>query len=275
MEAKKVKSNNRNKVLDYYLVLVGFIFMLSLTGTANIMFAQGQSENEQQAAIIQYTLKYRFGQDLKVGDWVKYNEITEEGANTQEIELNVSNEEKDGIWIVEKSFGTEVHYLVDLKQMKLLQAIITDDEGKKIEITPLSDEKLAEVTTMFKNQMEQQGSFAQFISWIKGEETKKIDVPAGSFTCVYIKPEYSEQQAIQMQNYVKQMKEQGTSEAEIDAEISKNEPRLYFSKDVPRLLPVQIAMGWMPWIESFEEIEGGLVECKHMSPLRLNSFSGQ
>jgi hypothetical protein len=71
------------------------------------------------------------------------------------------------------------------------------------------------------------------------------------------------------------MQEQGKSETEINSEISKNEPRLYFSKNVPRLLPVQIAMGWMPWIDNFEEVKGGLVESRGMSPLRLTAYSGQ
>jgi len=87
--------------------------------------------------------------------------------------------------------------------------------------------------------------------------------------------EYSEQHTKQIQNYVKLMQEQGKSEAEINTEIFKNEPRLYFSKDVPRLLPVQIAMGWMPWIDNFEEVKGGLVECKLMSPLKLIAYSEQ
>ena len=128
--------------------------------------------------------------------------------------------------------------------------------------------------SLLKNQMEQQGSYAQFISWKKSDKTEKVDVPAGSFTCVCIKPKYSEQYAEQMQHYIKAMKEQGKSEAEIDAELSKNEPRLYFSKDVPRLLPVQITMGWIPWIDNFKDVKGGLIECKHMSPLKLTSYSG-
>jgi hypothetical protein len=277
MEVEIVKVNNKkkSKVLVYCLTLIGFIIVSSLLGNTNIVLAQELSEDDKKAAIMQYTLKYRFGQDLKVGDWVKYNEITEEGEKAAEIELKVTKEEKGGVWIVEKSYGIKFHYLVDLKRMKVLKASGTDEDGNNFEVTPLSDEKLTEVIAMFKNQMEQQGSYSQFISWKKGEETEKVDVPAGSFTCVYIKPEYPEQHKKQIENYVKLMQEQGKSETEINSEISKNEPRLYFSKNVPRLLPVQIAMGWMPWIDNFEEVKGGLVESRGMSPLRLTAYSGQ
>jgi hypothetical protein len=249
--------------------------MSSLIGNTNIVLAQELSENEKQAAMIQYTLKYRFGQDLKVGDWVKYNLLTEEGEKAAEIELKVTREEKGGVWIEEKFHGGEINLLVDLKRMKMLQTTGTDEEGKKHEITPLSDEKLAEVISMFKKQMEQQGAYSQFVSWKKGEKTEKVDITAGSFTCVYLKPEYSEQHAKQIEDYIKLLKEQGKSAAEIDAEIYKNEPRLYFSNDVPKLLPVQIAIGWMPWIDIFEEVKGGLVKCRHMSPLELTAYSGQ
>jgi uncharacterized protein YaaQ len=189
--------------------------------------------------------------------------------------LKVTKQEKGGVWIVEEFQGMKIHLLVDLKSMKLLKGFGFDEKGEKRVMSPLDDKKLTEVIAMLKNQMEQQGAYSQHISWKKGKETEKVDVPAGSFTCVYIEPEYSEQHKKQIENYVKIMKEHGKSDAEIDAEISKNEPRLYFNKDVPRLLPMQIAMGWMPWIDVFKEVKGGLVESRGMFPLRLTAYSGQ
>ena len=55
----------------------------------------------------------------------------------------------------------------------------------------------------------------------------------------------------------------------------KMHPGLYFNKDVPRLLPMQMAMGWMPWIDVFKEVKEGLVESRGMSPLKLIAYSGQ
>lgn len=126
---------------------------------------------------------------------------------------------------------------------------------------------------MFKTRMAQQGSFTQFFAWEKGGEKEKVDSPAGSFTCDYIRPVYAEQYAKQVNDYVKLLKDQGKSEAEINAVVYGNEPRLYFSNDVPKMLPAQIAIGWMPWIDIFEGLTGGLVECRHMSPISLTGYS--
>ncbi|MCK4271527.1 hypothetical protein KAX22_02685 [bacterium] len=269
----KRTNKKSSKVLVYCLTMAGFIVVSSFIGNTNIVLAQELSEDDKKAAMIQYTLKYRFGQDLKVGDWVKYNEITEEGEKT--IELKVTKQEKGGVWIVEESLGMKIHLLVDLKSMKVLECFGFDEEGEKREVTPLSDKEVALIIENGEKEMEQQGVYSQIISWKKDEKTEKVDVPAGSFACVYIKPEYPEQHKKQIENYVKIMKEHGKSDAEIDAEISKNEPRLYFNKDVPRLLPVQIAIGWIPWIDVFKEVKGGLVESRGMSPLRLTAYSGQ
>jgi len=256
------------------------LMVIGLVGSTNIALAQELSKEEEErqgSAMVQYTLKYCFDKDLKVGDWVKYQKIEEQekGKEIEEIELKVTKKENGGVWIVEKSGYGEFHLLVDLKRMKLLKAFGFDEEGKKREVTPLSDKEVAEAVEMMKKEMEQQGAYSQIVSWKKSEKTEKVDVPAGSFTCVYIKPEYSEQHKKQIENYVKMMKKQGKSDAEIDAEISKNEPRLYFNKDVPRLLPMQIVLGWIPWIDVFKEVKGGLVESRGMSPLRLTAYSGQ
>ncbi len=267
--------NKKSKVLVSYFSLFICMLVLCLTGNTNILFAQELSENDQQAALMQYTLKYRFTPDLKVGDWVKYNEITGEGAENAGVELKVTGEEKGSFWIEEKFHGVEVQYLVDLKQMKLIKAKGVDETGSEFELTLLNDEKLDEIMGMFKVQMEQQGSYAQFVSWKEGEKTEEVVVPAGTFNCVYLRPEYAEQYAKQIEDYEKLLREQGKTDAEIDATVYGNEPRLYFSDDVPKMLPVQIAIGWVPYIEAFEKITGGLIECKHMAPIRLTGYSGQ
>jgi hypothetical protein len=275
MEVKMLNRNynKKSKVLVYYFSLFICMLVLSFTGNTNL-FAQDLSENDQQAALIQYTLKYRFTPDLKVGDWVKY-EITGEGAEGAGIELKVTGEEKGNFWIEEKFQGVEVQYLVDLKQMKLIKAKGVDETGSEFELTLLSDEKLDEMMGMFKIQMEQQGSYAQFVSWKEGDKTEELVVPGGTFACIYLRPEYAEQYAKQIEDYKKLLREQGKTDAEIDAAVYGNEPRLYFSDDVPKMLPMQIAIGWVPYIEAFEKITGGLIECKHMAPIRLTEYSGQ
>ncbi|MCK4584866.1 hypothetical protein KAU13_05560 [candidate division WOR-3 bacterium] len=262
----------RNRERFCRLAMITLAMLVGLISNANDLFAQELSEEVKMTAMIQYTMEYRFGKDLKVGDWVKYQMI-EEGTKTGEIELKVTKQEKGGVWIVEEFPGMKIHLLVDLKRMKVLKGFGIDDEGEKREATLLDDKELAEVIAMFKNQMEQEGVYSQVISWKKGEETEKVDVPAGSFTCSYLEPEYSEQHKKQIEDYIKLLREHGKSDAEIE-EVKKS-GRLYFSKDVPRLLPMQIAIGWMPWIDIFKEVKVGLVECRHMSPLRLTAYSGQ
>jgi hypothetical protein len=262
----------RNKVLVNFLAIVVFIAVSSLVSDTNIGFAQELSDEVRQLAMIQYTLQYRFADNLKVGDRVKYERI-EQGAKAGEIELEVTQEEKTGFWIVEKFQGNEFHLLVDLKQMKLLKALSIDKEGKKHEAIPLSDEKVANLIEMFKKQMEQGRGASPIIGWVKSEKTEKVDISTGSFTCVYLKPKFSEQYAKETQDYVKKMEKEGKSAAEI--EKWKKEPRLYFSKDVPRLLPLMIAGGWMPFIDVFKEVKGGLVKCTQTLELELTAYSGQ
>ena len=258
-----------SKVLTFCLAMVTFM-VVGLVVSSNDLLAQELSEDAKMTAIIQYTLEYRFSKDLKVGDFVKYQ------LGEKMIELKVTKKEGSCVWIVEEFPGMKIHLLVDLKRMKALKGFGFDEKGEKRVMNPLDDKKLYEIIAMFKNEMKQQGTDAQIIAWEKGEKREKVDVPAGSFVCDFIKPEYSEKYKKQIENYVKQMQKQGKTDAEIDTEISKNEPRLFFSKDVPRLLSAQIAMGWMPWINAFKEVKGGLVESKGggMSPLRLISYSG-
>jgi len=248
--------------------MITLVMLVGLISSANLLQAQELSEEAEMSAMMQYTLEYRFGKDLKVGDFVKYQ--LEEG----ELELKVTKQEKGGVWIVEEFPGMKIHLLVDLKRMKVITGFGIDEKGEKHEANPLSDKEIAEIIEIGKKEMEQEGAYSQFVSWKKGEETEKVDVPAGSFTCSYLEPEYSEQYKKRIEDYIKLLREHGKSDAEIDAEISKNEPRLYFSKDVPRLLPMQVAIGWVPWIDVFKEVKGGIVKVPHMQ-LELKAYSGQ
>jgi hypothetical protein len=249
--------------------MVTFVVVVGLISSANLLQAQELSKDVKMTAMMQYTLKYRFGKDLKVGDFVKY-QLGEEDV----LELKVTKQEKGGVWIVEESPGMKIHLLVDLKRMKVIAGFGIDDKGEKREANPLSDKELAKVIEMMKKEMEKEMETegAEIIGWKKGAGKEKVDVPAGSFICSYLEPEYSEQYKKRIEDYIKLLREHGKSDAEIDAEISKNEPRLYFSKDMPRLLPMQIAISWIPWIDIFEEVKGGIVKVPHMQ-LELKAYS--
>jgi hypothetical protein len=69
MEVNMLKRTNKksSKVLVYCLTMVGIIVVSSFIGNTNIVLAQELSEDDKQAAMMQYTLKYRFGQDNNRG----------------------------------------------------------------------------------------------------------------------------------------------------------------------------------------------------------------
>ena len=266
MVHKTLKKENHLLVCCFYPAL--FILILSFCIPCNV-YSQDLSYVEQQTAIMQYTLKYRFGKDLKVGDMVKYSDESGEGEEPTVIELKVSGEKNGNLMIDESIQGMLIHYLINPAQMKLVSITGTDDEGKDLDIKPLSDERFGQIMGMVKSTMQEQGSFAQFISWEKGSESEEVTTPAGGFKCIFLHPKYSEMYAKQIKGYEESLRSQGKSDDEIKKMIYQNEPRLYFNNDVPKLLPMNIAMGWMPWIEAFEGIEAGLVESRHMAGLKL------
>ena len=266
---KIFKQGNHLLVYCFYRAVFALVLFF-ICGNHNA-YSQDLSDTDQQTAIMQYTLKYRFGKDLKVGDWAKYTAMS--GANESIIELKVTSTEEGNLWIEEKTNGADIHYLINPQQMKLIKTTGTDGNGEKIDITPMSDEKLSGILEMFNTQIKQQGSFAQFVAWTKGTGSEDVITPAGSFSCFFLQPEFSEMYAGQIKTYEESLRAQGKSEEEIHKAIYDQVPRLYFNEDVPKLLPFNIAIGWMPWIEAFEGIEEGLVECRHMAPLKLTGYN--
>lgn len=105
------------------------------------LLAMDADEIEEGAAIMQWTLKYRFNSDLKVGDMVRYQVAGESGGEPAEISLKVIGKEAGNLRIREKSPDGEMNYLVDLKNMKLIKANRIEPTGEKIEISSLSGEK--------------------------------------------------------------------------------------------------------------------------------------
>lgn len=247
-----------------------FILVLSLCIPYNA-YSQDLNDIEQQTAIMQYTSEYRFGKDLKVGDMVKYTIESVEGEEPTVIQLKVSDK-KSGMLIIDEITGMMViHYQINPANMKLISITGTDPNGDDINLKPLSDERYEQVMEMFKARIKQ-GAYTQFVAWEEGSEAEQVNTPAGSFKCIYLHPKYSEMYAQQMKGYEESLKAQGKSEAEIKKVIYENEPRIYFNNDVPKLLPMNIAMGWMPWIEAFGAVDEGLVECSHMAPMKLTGY---
>lgn len=251
-----------------------FVIVLLLAGSCllqgpGIVTAQEMSDEVMQQVMVQYTLEYRFSPDLKVGDWVKYK-LESEGDPVQELELRVTKKEKGGVWIVEESPGMEIQLLVDLKQMKLIRGFGIDKEGERHDVSPLSDEEIAQVVGSLLKGIEQEMESSPIVTWREAERATTIETPAGDFNCTILEPEYSEQHAQQMADYTKVLKKQGKSDEEIDAVLGN--PSFLFNENVPRLLPINIAAMMIPFIVTFGEVDGGLVACRQVMHLELIAY---
>lgn len=239
-------------------ILVGTFSSFSIQG---ILFAQEMGDEIMGMALIHYTLKYRFGTDLKVGDWIEY-QLVGEGEKPEKIEIKVTSESRGGLWIEEKREGLDIHLLIDLKNMKVSDGYSIDEKGSKETAPPLSDEQLAQAVSMIEQMREQGIKDAQIITWEKGGGEENVEVPAGTFTCTFLEPVFSEE-------YIKQATDYG-----IDPEQMKQESRIYFNEEVPRMLPLEFTLGWIFYLDAFEDIKGGMVESKHMN-LQLVDYGGE
>ena len=251
-----------------------FVIVLLLSGSCllqspGIVIAQEVSDEVMQQVMIQYAMEYRFSPDLKVGDWVKYR-LESEGDPAQEFELRVTEKEKGGVWIVEKLEGMEISLLVDLKKMKLIRDFGIDGKGECHEMSPLSDEEVAKNFQSFLKSIEQEIASSPIVGWVKAERTATIETPAGDFNCTVLEPEYSEQQAQQIEDYANLLREQGKSDEEIAAVLG--DPSFLFNESVPRLLPIQVVAMMLPFIGGFQEVDGGLVACRQVISLELIAY---
>jgi hypothetical protein len=143
----------------------------------------------------------------------------------------------------------------------------------KYELDPLDKANLGEKMGMINMMMDKQGARQQIKSWKKSDRQETTDCPAGSFDCDLLVPVYSDLYNSQVEEDRSAMKQSGKSGDEIAAGITRNEPKLLFSGKVPRMIPIAMAMGWMPNIEAFGEVEGGLVVSRPMFSVRLVEYS--
>ncbi len=264
---------HKHKIKPTLLSIPLVMAILLLTGGLNYSFAQDFEDEDMRTAVVQYTLKYRFSPDLKTGDMVKYELEEDESEEPEILELKVTGEEKDNLWIEEHFKRNEVHYLIDPDQMELLKVKGTDEDGNTYELDPLDKAKFSDKMGMINMMMDKQGARQQIKSWKKSDRQETADCPAGSFDCELLVPVYSDLYNSQVEEYRSAMKQSGRSDDEIAAEITRNEPKLLFSGKVPRMIPIAMAMGWMPYIEAFEEVEGGLVVSRPMFSVRLVEYN--
>ena len=249
----KIVKKPISKLLLYCLIVS--LMILFVSSSSNILLAQDWEDEddaeiekeaqEQLAAMLQWSVKYRFGKDLKVGDFVKYKSSFDHEYNTAVV-LEVTKVERGGVWIVEKFDDNEVHMLVDLQTMTLLDLFGYDEEGKRQEPPLLNDKKVFEKIEEMKNMATAMGEMGMPIKWQEVNNTEEIPIPKGNLTCTIIEPKFSEETT-------KNMSTEETTNI-------IGEMRLYFSEDVPKLLPFEIALPAFVSSETFELLTGGFVE---------------
>jgi len=260
----KESIKKKDKVHSHFAV-AAFTAVMSLLAIVNAAGAQELTEKEKQLAMTQYTVPYRFDKNLQVGDWVTYQRVSE-GEEIEEVELKVTKQENGGVWIVEthreggKQKGLEMHLLVNLESLKLAKVFAVDEGGEQFEATPLDEATLSQIIEMGKKA--KRAEMTDIIGWEKGAEKEKVVVAGSIFECGYLEPKLSEE-------YIETIEDYGATVIEV-----KEKARLYFSEDIPRLLPMQIAFGWIIFIETFKEVNGGFVKSEQMN-LELVGYSSQ
>ncbi len=237
-------------------VVIIFIMMVS-PGKAGML-----DDEKGITAYFQWSVPYRFGENLKVGDWVRYRSLMPTDGPPLEIELKVEKKQKDGFWIVEKYYEgekqvqSEIHIFVDLKEMKLIQ-VFMGEEGQKLEATLLEGEKVTEIIQKAIEERKKQLQSA-WVGYNKYEKLEEIEVPAGTFKCTYLEGKLNEKMA-------KILPSEKIAEMEHGS-------RYYFSEDIPRLLPSMFfAMHLLSAPDTFKDMKGGLVK----GAVELVAYSGQ
>ena len=180
--------------ISIYSVLIFFLFTLALISKPDPLAAQEEKLSpEETAAIIHITSQFRFGNDLKVGDWVKYK-IMRDQEKAGEIELSVIGEENGAFWIVETFTGpetgtvSETHILTDLAGQNIQQIFTVDKTGEKRDLPVLRIDQYYTIFGEMVEKIQETGKLPPYW-WRKSDKVEDIQVAAGSFTCEYLEPD--------------------------------------------------------------------------------------
>ena len=193
----------------------------------------------EMIAMAQSLAGFRFDSDLKVGDWIKYQ--TSQGGTVATCNLEVTREEGGNLWIHEDSGGMVVDMLVDTRAGRLLKIERVNRAGERTSVPLLPAEQVNQMAGMFQMQASQ----GPVTNWAKGEGTEQVEVPAGAYTCVFLEPVLRPEAIAQM-----------------PAEYAQNvraQSRIYLCDEVPRLIPLNVAMNWAAFPEAFQSVQGGVV----------------
>ena len=191
-----------------YCFLISFFFAFALSGVYPLLAQEEELSPEERAAVIQFTAQFRFGSDLKVGDWVRYRYLGPEDS-TRQIELKVTGEEEGALWIVEtltnQSTNTTsaIHLLANLPQQKFLQIFMIDEKGEKQTLPSLRIDQFYTIVVDMMTKAGEEGAIPPF-GWRKGVEQKEVAIGDRSFTCEYLEPDIDEEEEEEVEEALKE-----------------------------------------------------------------------
>ena len=165
---------NKHKIILMISVLV--IFSIS-TLYANDGSISPQEAQKKLVAVLQRTVPYRFSSNLKVGDKVEYK-MKNDTQNKTDILLEVTKQEENGIWIVEKYDENELYMFIDETNNELLDFYAIDFKGRRHEPELVSKDFVENTYNKVNNLRSSFDNMTGIKNWKVGTETKSLNTKA-------------------------------------------------------------------------------------------------
>ncbi len=225
----------------YFFQILGLLLI-------TILFSQELTEEqieknaqEQLAAMLQYTAKFRFSKNLDVGDKVVYKRLDKKDS---EISLEVTKKTTKGIWIKEKFDKNEVNLLIELTTMQVMEIWGYDEENIYQKPSLLSnqevEEKIEELSKNFKD-----SNIVE--KWNISQESMPFNISKKKIVCSILKPEIKMEYKLNM------------SISEIRK--VKKDLEIYLSDEVPKMYPIMtFAIQTIFSGKTFQDITYGFVK---------------
>jgi hypothetical protein len=175
-----------------------------------------EKNQEEMLTFMQLTAKYRFGNDLKVGDKVTYKKLGVEGQHCS-LEVIENNNQK---LLIKEYFDNITYYILwDSKTKEICDFYGYDEEKKLHKPELLNEEKLADNLNEYRTH----GFLDMLPKIIKSESITTFQTREKSIPCSKYELELSDD--------FKQEK----SKEKIDQFLEKNS--FYFSSEIPKMIP--------------------------------------
>ncbi len=238
-------------MLKHALSAIVFLFIVCSLFSQNEPDSIDYNAQRQMVATTQFTAPYRFGNDLKVGDYVKYyNE-----ADSSVIEVKVLKEEKGTLLIQEKFDGNEVLLTLDKTTLKVTDLKGYDIDRYFYQLELLSDAKIqSELQSLQKDIQMSQGMFMPESWKPNGFQTLKIGTK--NRECQSFKPIFS-----------KYLTEK-SSKTQLESLSSKF--TFATNPQIPMLIPVKISLMFLNEYSKSFRFNGGLAQ---FGSLKLIAYS--